>query len=102
MVTVNINLYEFNELREEAQNEALQEHLDFINDCSIMDSDDDDEPYEYTLENDREVVIDNILANAYLFYKDGSLASCTTYVGKHEKAGTTEFKLGGEIYNITQ
>ena len=101
MVTVNINLYEFNELEVQAQEEAISNHMAFLNDISF---DEDDLDHWYIIDNndDREIVIENILANAYLFYKDGSLASCTTYTGRHEKAGTTEFKLGGETYNITK
>lgn len=95
MVTVNINLYEFNELDLKAQEEAISNHRDFLNHLSFGEDDlyiDNNE--------DREIVIENILANAYLFYKDGSLASCITYTGKHGKAGNTEFMLGGETYNI--
>ena len=101
MVRVNINLYEFNELEVQAQEEAISNHMAFLNDISF---DEDDLDHWHIIDNneDREIVIENILANAYLFYKDGSLVSCTTYTGKHEKAGTTEFKLGGETYNITQ
>ena len=105
MVTVNINLYDFKELEIQAQEEAISNHMDFLNSMSFDDVDNDDEGDDfYIIDNneDREIVIDSILVNAYLFYKDGSLASCTTYTGKHEKAGTTEFKLGGETYNITQ
>ena len=105
MVTVNINLYDFKELEIQAQEEAISNHMDFLNSMSFDDVDNDDEGDDfYIIDNneDREIVIESILANAYLFYKDGSLARCTTYTGKHEKAGTTEFKLGGETYNITQ
>ena len=104
MVTVNINLYEFNELEKIAQEEAISNHTDFLNSINLFDAGEDigDEIYELNYDNDedRKIVIENILANAYLFYKDGSLASCTTYTGKHEKAGITEFKLKGEIYEI--
>ena len=106
MVTVNINLYEFNELEIQAQEEAIYNHMDFLNSIFFDDSNDDNDEGDdfYNIDNteDRKIVIDSILANNYLFYKDGSLVSCTTYTGKHEKAGITEFKLAGETYNITQ
>ena len=105
MITVNINLYEFNELEIQAQEKAISNRMDFLNSIFFDDVDNDDEGDDfYNIDNtwDRKIVIDSILANNYLFYKDGSLASCTTYTGKHEKAGTTEFKLAGETYNFTK
>jgi len=87
MKNVTINLYSFAELNEKAKQKAINEHYDFL--CSV-------DNYEPT---DTEV-IENIEMNDYVFYFDGELASCVTYCGKHEKAGTTEFTVHGETFNL--
>ena len=102
MKTVTINLYELEELDEKAYNFALEEILMYTNEqFGADDEDEDDEYYEYTIEKDKQVLVDFIKANCMLFYKDGSEAALTNYTGKHEKSGTIELELGGEIYNIT-
>ena len=69
MVTVNINLYEFNELEIQSQEEAISNHMDFLNSIAFDDVDNDDEGDDfYIIDNteDRKIVIDSILANKYL------------------------------------
>ena len=99
MVTTKINLYEFNELGTEEQQSIILEHEEFLNGISYEE---DEEPYELdsNKDEDRTIIIENIIANGYLFFKNGKMAQCTTYTGNHEKAGTTELKLNGETYII--
>lgn len=114
MKKVTINLYEFEELNEDAKQKAIQEHRNFL--LSVMQPNDFisgdaeyDTPeqlqkvyiseYENTESND-EPIIENIEANEYLFFADGELAPCVTYCGKHEKAGITELKIGNDIYTL--
>lgn len=47
-----------------------------------------------------ETLKDAIKANNYFFFKDGTLAHCTTYTGKHKKAGTTEFHFHGQTISL--
>lgn len=97
MIKVEINLYSFKELSSESQELAIGKHCEFLNDVSI------DEGYpEYDMykEEDKEVIVEDIEANAYIFYKDGRVADCTTFTGKHPKAGTTEFTIHSETYKI--
>ena len=114
MKTVQINIYSFNELSEQAKQKAIDEHRNFI--LSTMsvsdfisgnDEHDTDESlnsafnaeYRYIYENDSPV-IENIEANDYLFFSDGNIANCTTYYGKHPKAGITELKIGNDVYTL--
>jgi len=90
MTQVTINLYSFSDLNEEAKNKAIAEQLEFLNTTD-----------EYGDKYDEAEAIDIIEANEYIFFADGTLASCTTYTGKHHKAGITEFKLGGEVYQLS-
>ena len=85
-VNVKIGLYLYSELEGEAKEKAFNEHEDFLNSVSEISHPDD--------------VEDSINANEYLFFENGELANCTTYTGKHEKAGITEFKFLGKIYEV--
>ena len=51
MVTVNINLYEFNELEVQAQEEAISNHMAFLNDISFDEDDLDQQVLSYLLKN---------------------------------------------------
>ncbi len=95
MKTVHINLYSFNELNDKAKQKAISEHYDFLT-SELVEMEGETEE-EYTTED----VIDNILANDYIFFEDGSLTSCVTYTDGHAKAGKTEFNFKGRIYDIT-
>ena len=114
MKKVTISLYSFDELNETAKQKAIDDHRNF--ELSIMHESDFisgdpeyDTPeklreaynaeYSYLEEND-DPIIENIEANDYLFFSDGSLADCVTYVGKHEKAGITELKIGNDTYVV--
>jgi len=93
MKNVTINLYSFAELNEKAKQKAIAEHSQFLAEVA-EDEDELNESYE------DDYVIENIEANDYVYYFDGTLASCVTYCGKHEKAGTTEFTIHGETFNL--
>lgn len=55
---------------------------------------------EYDYMTSEEAIKETIDANDYLFFDDGTLAHCTTYVGKHPKAGITEFHYHGKTYEV--
>ena len=100
MKTLEINLYKFDELSDEAKEKAIYEALNFL----------DSEPTEYENENGEimneyvelteEYAKEFILINDYIFFKDGTLAHTVTYCGNHPKAGQSEFFLHGEIVNF--
>ena len=101
MKQVTINLYSFSELSEEAKEKAIFEHADFLQSIGQEVEDEDGNLVtEYGHEISREEVIESIDANDYIFFADGDLAHCTTYVGKHERAGETDFKFKGQVYSI--
>lgn len=89
MKQVTINLYSFRELDKSAKEKAIYEHSVFLNEI-------DREGRTYN----RTETIEAIEINEYLFYQDGTLAHCTTYTGKHNKAGLTEFKIHGEVFPL--
>ena len=101
MLQTTINLYSFRDLSKDVQQLVIAEHKDFLESMPVSIEDENgnlvDEFEEYTDEDAIEV----IEVNGYLYFKDGTLASCTTYTGGHAKAGITEFRLHGDTYNIT-
>jgi hypothetical protein len=102
-VNVKINLLSFAELSEDAKEKAINEHRNFLLSVTSPEDFDFDGDYEATMkeyeENDKPI-IENIEANKYLFFESGELACCTTYIGKHEKAGMTEFYFMGNTYQL--
>ena len=100
MKTVKVNLYSFNELSDKAREKAILEHQDFL----------DSQPEEYEneagelvseyIEHTEQETIESIEMNDYTFFADGELANCTTFTGKHPRAGETEVKIHGETYKI--
>lgn len=103
MKNVTIQLYSFNELSQQAKEKAIMEHRMFLESMPVSVENEEGELVdEYEQYDDDAAVIDNIEANEYLFFQDGSLAHCTTYTGKHEKAGITEFHFHGITYDITK
>ena len=100
MKTVSINLYSFSELNDHAKNRAIDEHRDFMQ--SFPDQCENEfgelvfEYADYTMAE----VIQNIEANEYLFFADGTLADTVQYVGKHPKVGISELTFYGEIYTF--
>jgi hypothetical protein len=98
-VSVEIALYEVDELEVKAKERAIEEHRNFlISECRVNDND----PYgeaEYlnNIENfdDDEYVLDDIRANEYLFFSDGEMANTSLSLTK----GTT-FKFKDQEYLI--
>ena len=88
MKRVIISLYSFKELKEQAQQKAIEDHTEFLG-----------AEYEGIT---KEEIIDNILINEYFFFEDGELAHITHYTGQHEKAGKTEFHFHGRTFDITK
>ena len=108
-VKVEIKLHELNELSESAKTKAISEHYNFMFETERPENFEDEEDYESHMnwlekwsDGVENYVIENIEANEYLYFEDGSLANITHYCGKHEKAGKTEFKFMGKIYDITE
>ena len=101
MKKATINLYSFTELNEDAKQKAIIEHADFMESVGNEYEEENGEmKTDYTRPTDEETV-ENIEANDYIYFNDGSLTSCVTYVGKHEKAGITELKFYNEIYTVS-
>lgn len=98
MLQVTINLYSFRDLSKDVQQLVIEYHRNFLESMPVSIEDENgnlvDEFEQYTDED----TIDAIEANGYIYFKDGELASCTTYTGKHKKSGITEFRLHGDTY----
>ena len=86
-ITIDINLYDFNELGKEAQELSILEHG-----CFYVDV--------YGEELSREDVVDSILTNEYLFYESGKLAHTLNYVGDHPRSGESVYIKNGVEYII--
>lgn len=87
MKTVTINLYNFDELDQDAQEKAINKHAEFL-----MEVDGE--------AGGREDIIDNILINEYLFFEDGELAPTVQYTGRHPKAGKAEFHFHNRVIEL--
>lgn len=86
MKTIEIKIYQFEELNKKAQLIAIEEHNDFLR----------SEGERFT----REEVKENIIINGYFFYSNGQMATTVTYTGKHEKSGESYFLLQDEEIKI--
>lgn len=88
-INVTVTLYRYDELEQSAKSKAFQNYIEFL-DSEITDF----------LVGDLSVeeVEESIRINEYWFYSDGKQARTTTYTGKHEKAGLTEFYFNGNTY----
>ena len=94
-IKVNLKLYSYEELKEDAKEKAFNEHETFL--YSV------EEDFNMNNLNSKELkeyVEDSILCNEYLFFSNGKLANCTTYTGKHEKTGITELNFHGKTYTL--
>lgn len=87
MKTVTINLFSFEELDQEAQEKAINDHAEFL-----LDVDEE--------EHTKEEVVENILLNEYLFFEDGELAHIVQYTGRHPKAGKLEFHFHNKVIEL--
>ncbi len=100
MKTVKINLYSFAELSEKAKEKAISEHIDFLDNLPEEYENEEGEMCSEYIEHTEGEAVESIEANKYIFFADGSLAHCITYVGNHPEAGKPEFLFKGEIYSI--
>ena len=98
MQTLQINLYSFEELSDEAKNKAIYESIEFL-DSEPIENESGEIVNEY-VEHTEEDAKEFISINDYLFFKNGTLAHTVTYCGNHPKRGKSEFFLHGEIVNF--
>lgn len=98
MLQTTINLYSFRDLSKDIQQLVISEHQSFLETLPVTIEDENGTLVDVFEEYTEEDVIESIEANDYIYFKNGELASCTTYTGNHLKAGITEFKLHGETY----
>ena len=111
--TIQMNLYEFEELDERAQNKAIWDHRyfllqtitvdDFIG-CGDPEYGDTpesmfDEEYDMILTDD-EYVAESIIMNDYLFFSSGEIANTVSYCGSHPLAGKRFLTVQGTEYEI--
>ena len=100
MKTLEINLYKFEELSNEAKETAIYEALNILDSEPVECENENGEiVYEY-FEHDESQAEQFIDVNDYLFFKDGTLAHTVTYCGNHPKKGHSEFFIHGEIINF--
>ena len=97
---IQINLYSFNELSNEAKQVAILNHGVFLDSLPQEYENENGEMVEEYIEHNEAEIIESILINNYYFFENGGLANVCTYVGKHPKSGITEFKFMGNIYEI--
>lgn len=101
MKKVTINLYDFNELAEDARQRAIQDHREFLESLPMECENEAGELERYYELNYSDAeIIEGIEANEYIYFHNGQMASCVTYTGKHEKTGITEFNFKGETYTL--
>lgn len=101
MKTATINLYEFAELSEEAKQKAISDHANFLlSEGQEYENEAGELVTEYPEELEDAYIIESIEANEYMFFHDGEMAHCVTYVGKHPKAGQTELNFHGETITL--
>ena len=92
-VTVQVDLFDFDELKGVAREKAIEDHRHFLTTMAMTEE-------EYADCEDDAWVIENIKINEYVYFEDGETANVVTYCGAHPKAGITEFKFMGRTYTI--
>ena len=97
-VKIEIELFSYDELTGSAKTKALTQHWEFMDSIEEEYEDSNGEMVKEFVNHKRIEVEESIRINKYLFFKDGKMAHCVTYTGKHEKAGTTEFKFMDVVY----
>ena len=100
MKTLEINLYKFEELSDEAKEKAIYEALNILDSEPIEYENESGEMVNEYVEHTEEYAKEFILINDYLFFKNGTLAHTVTYCGNHPKKGQSEFFIHGEIINF--
>lgn len=100
MKTVKINLYEFNELTEQAKEKAINEAIIYLDSEPIEHEDEKGKMISEYIDHTEEDAEEFINANEYLFFSNGYLANTVEYCGKHPRAGESELILNGETYKF--
>ena len=90
MYKVQISLFAFRELSEDAKKRAILKHKNFMESLHMETEADKEEALK-----DNEV-IENIEVNEYLFFLNGEIAQVTKYI----ETGKTELYLKGEKIEI--
>lgn len=97
MKTVQINLYQFSELSEKAQQKAIYQHADFLLSEGLeVENEEGQIEITYPHEIEDNDVIESIEANEYYFFASGDLATVVKYCGDHPESGKIEFTFHGE------
>lgn len=106
-MNIKLRLFRYDELTGDAKVNAFYDHEIFLREHPAQSEDEDgnmidDDMEQWTMAEIKDYVEDCIRINEYWFYKGGEMADCTTYAGKHPKAGITELKMGDETYIIKE
>lgn len=100
VATIQINLYSLHELEETPKETAIQDHSNFLISQGIEIENENGKLENVEYNPSESEVIENIEANDYIFFSNGELADCTTFCGKHPRAGETVFNYRGAEYSI--
>lgn len=93
---LKINLFQFQELSDEAKQEAIEEHFHFLNSLGMEVENESGQLITEEYEPSESEVIENIEINEYFFYENGELASTIKYTGKHPLSGSTVYQHKGQ------
>jgi hypothetical protein len=97
-IKAEINLYSYEELKEEAKEKAFNEHKEFLDNLGEEYENEKGELIKEYREHEFEEVEESLRINEYLFFENGEMAHIIHFTGKHKKAGTTEFYFNGKTY----
>lgn len=96
MKTIEISIFSFNELNEDAKQTAIMKHGQFLDSLPIEYENEAGELICEYVEHSEIEIIENIEANEYLFFNNGELVNAVTYCGDHPKKGITEINVFGQ------
>ena len=111
MKQLSINIYSFHELSEKGKTRAIEDHRAFMLSTlqpdyidGVTDWNDPEKMAMYraecsAIEDSDTEVVESIEVNEYMFYANGELCPCCTYVAG-PKQGTTEATIHGEVYTM--
>jgi hypothetical protein len=98
--TIKILLYSISELQEQPKDIAIQEHENFLVSQGMEIENEEGKLENIPYNPTKEEIIESIEINDYLFFKNGDMANCTTFVGNHPRAGKTVLNFRGSEYEI--
>jgi len=99
-VNIEIKLYQFNELSDEAKSYAIEEHYSFLHNLGMEVELADGRMATEEYRPSTNEVIENIEINEYYFYESGELAETVKYTGKHPLSGKTFYIFQGNEIEI--